>query len=63
MFCKDSYGIPNLADNKDSNCYVHDNSMEPTINKPINLPGLFNNMRTDTTQYDFLLKRPISNSL
>jgi hypothetical protein len=69
MFCKqykvewDSYGIQNLADNKDSNCYVHDNSMEPTINKPINLPGLFNNMRTDTTQYDFLLNKPISNSL
>ena len=69
MFCDkykvewNSYGIPNLADTKDSNCYVHDNSMEPTINKPINPPGLFNNMRTDVTHYDFLLNKPISNSL
>jgi len=69
MFCDkykvdwDSYGIPNLDDTKDSNCYVHDNSMQPTIGQPINPPGLFNNMRTDVGQYDFLLKRPISNSL
>ena len=69
MFCDkykvewNSYGIPNLSDNKDSNCYVHDNSMASTINKPINPPGLFNNMRTDTTHYDFLLNKPISNSL
>ena len=59
----DSYGIPNLSDNKDSNCYVHDNSMQATINRPINPPGLFNDQRMDATQYDFLLKRPISNSL
>ena len=58
-----SYGIPNLSDNKDKNCYVHDNSMESTINKPINPPGLFNNMRDGNSQYDFLLNRPISNSL
>ena len=59
----DSYGIPNLSDNKDKNCYVHDNSMEATINRPINPPGLFNDQRMDRTQYDFLLNRPISNSL
>ena len=59
----DSYGVPNLSDNKDSNCYVHDNSMQATINRPINPPGLFNDQRMDATQYDFLLKRPISNSL
>lgn len=59
----DSYGIPNLSDNKDKNCYVHDNSVEPTINRPINPPGLFNDQRMDATQYDFLLNRPISNSL
>lgn len=58
-----SYGIPNLSDNKDSNCYVHDNSMISTINRPINPPGLFNDQRMDRTQYDFLLNRPISNSL
>lgn len=58
-----SYGIPNLSDNKDKNCYVHDNSMEATINRPINPPGLFNNMRDGNSQYDFLLNRPISNSL
>ena len=69
MFCEkykiewDSYGIPNISDNKDNNCYVNDNSMRATINKPINPPGLFNNMRTDTTHYDFLLDRPISNNL
>ena len=59
----DSYGIPNLSDNKDKNCYVHDNSMEATINRPINPPGLFNDQRGGTNQYDFLLNRPISNSL
>lgn len=59
----DSYGIPNLSDNKDKNCYVHDNSMEATINRPINPPGLFNDQRGGATQYDFLLNRPISNSL
>ena len=58
-----SYGIPNLSDNKDKNCYVHDNSMEATINRPINPPGLFNNMRDGNSQYDFLLNRPIINSL
>jgi hypothetical protein len=59
----DSYGIPNLSDNKDKNCYVHDNSMVSTINRPINPPGLFNDQRMSATQYDFLLNRPISNSL
>ena len=59
----DSYGIPNLSDNKDKNCYVHDNSVEPTINRPINPPGLFNDQRMSATQYDFVLNRPISNSL
>ena len=59
----DSYGIPNLSDNKDKNCYVHDNSMQATINRPINPPGLFNDQRGGTNQYDFLLNRPISNSL
>ena len=59
----DSYGIPNLSDNKDKNCYVHDNSMQATINRPINPPGLFNDQRMDATQYDFLLNRPISNSI
>jgi hypothetical protein len=59
----DSYGIPNLSDNKDKNCYVHDNSMQATINRPINPPGLFNDQRMDANQYDFLLNRPISNSL
>jgi len=59
----DSYGIPNLSDNKDKNCYVHDNSMQATINRPINPPGLFNDQRMDATQYDFLLNRPISNGL
>ena len=59
----DSYGIPNLTDNKDKNCYVHDNSLDATINRPINPPGLFNNMRGSNSQYDFLLNRPISNSL
>ena len=59
----DSYGIPNLTDNKDKNCYIHDNSMEATINKPINPPGLFNDQRMDRTQYDFLLNKPISNNL
>ena len=69
MFCDkykvewNSYGIPNLADNKDSNCYVNDNSMVPTFNEPINPPGLFNNQRADTNHYDFLLNKPISNSL
>ena len=59
----DSYGIPNLSDNKDKNCYVHDNSMAPTINRPINPPGLFNDQRGGANHYDFLLNRPISNSL
>lgn len=59
----DSYGIPNLSDNKDKNCYVHDNAVQATINRPINPPGLFNDQRMDRTQYDFLLNRPISNSL
>jgi len=59
----DSYGIPNLSDNKDKNCYVHDNSMQATVNRPINPPGLFNDQRGGTNQYDFLLNRPISNSL
>tara|TARA_A100001015_G_scaffold320181_1_gene445669 strand:+ start:1463 stop:2488 length:1026 start_codon:yes stop_codon:yes gene_type:complete len=59
----DSYGIPNLSDNKDKNCYVHDNSMVSTINRPINPPGLFNDQRMSANQYDFLLNRPISNSL
>lgn len=59
----DSYGIPNLSDNKDKNCYVHDNSMVSTINRPINPPGLFNDQRGNTNQYDFLLNKPISNSL
>ena len=69
MFCDkykvewNSYGIPNLADNKDGNCYVNDNSMEKQFNEPINPPGLFNNQRADTNQYDFLLNKPISNSL
>ncbi len=58
-----SYGVPNLSDNKDSNCYVHDNSMQATINRPINPPGLFNDQRGGANQYDFLLDRPISNSL
>ena len=59
----DSYGIPNLSDNKDKNCYVHDNSMQATINRPINPPGLFNDQRGGTNQYDYLLNKPISNSL
>ena len=59
----DSYGIPNLSDNKDKNCYVQDNSMQTTINRPINPPGLFNDQRGGTNQYDFLLNRPISNSI
>jgi len=59
----DSYGIPNLSDDKDKNCYVHDNSMQATINRPMNPPGLFNDQRMNTTQYDFLLNKPISNSL
>ena len=59
----DSYGIPNLSDNKDKNCYVQDNSMQATINRPINPPGLFNDQRGGTNQYDFLLNKPISNSL
>ena len=59
----DSYGIPNLSDNKDKNCYVHDNDTQATINRPINPPGLFNDQRMDATYHDFLLKRPISNSL
>ena len=69
MFCDkykvewNSYGIPNINDNKDSNCYVNENSEEGTFNNPINSPGLFNNQRADTNQYDFLLNRPISNSL
>jgi hypothetical protein len=69
MFCDkykvewNSYGIPNLSDNKDSNCYVNDNSMEKQFNEPINPPGLFNNQRADATHYDFLLNKPISNSL
>ena len=70
MFCDkykvewNSYGIPNTNDNNDSNCYVNDNSLEPTMNRPINAPGLFNNVRTDVTHYDWLLqKQTISNSL
>ena len=69
MFCDkykvdwNSYGIPNLSDNKDSNCYVNDNSMVPTFNEPINPPGLFNNQRGNKNHYDFLLNKPISNSL
>ena len=69
MFCDkykvewNSYGIPNLSDNKDSNCYVNDNSMAPTFNEPINPPGLFNNQRAGANHYDFLLNKPISNSL
>jgi len=69
MFCDkykvewNSYGLPNLSDNKDSNCYVNDNSMEKQFNEPINPPGLFNNQRADTNHYDFLLNKPISNSL
>lgn len=59
----DSYGIPNLSDNKDNNCYVHDNSMQATINRPINPPGIFNDQRGGANQYDFLLNRPINNSL
>ena len=69
MFCDkykvewNSYGIPNLSDNKDSNCYVNDNSMEKQFNEPINPPGLFNNQRAGANHYDFLLNKPISNSL
>jgi len=69
MFCDkykvewNSYGIPNLSDNKDSNCYVNDNSMEKQFNEPINPPGLFNNQRGNKNHYDFLLNKPISNSL
>ena len=37
--------------------------MQATINRPINPPGLFNDQRMDATQYDFLLNKPISNSL
>tara|TARA_B100001094_G_scaffold143988_2_gene139502 strand:+ start:4351 stop:5376 length:1026 start_codon:yes stop_codon:yes gene_type:complete len=59
----DSYGIPNLSDNKDKNCYVHDNSMQATINRPINPPGIFNDQRGGANQYDFLMNKPISNSL
>jgi len=69
MFCDkykvewNSYGIPNSNDKGDKNCYVNENSEEGTFNLPINSPGLFNNVRTDTTHYDFLLNRPITNSL
>jgi len=69
MFCDkykvewNSYGVPNQSDRGDKNCYVNDNSMEKQFNEPINPPGLFNNQRADTDQYDFLLNKPISNSL
>jgi len=70
MFCDkykiewNSYGIPNESDTTDESCYVNNNSTSTTYNKPWNPPGLFNNNRTDVTQYDWLLqKQTISNSL
>ncbi len=70
MFCDkykiewDSYGIPNTNDNKDTNCYVNENSTKMKYNDPWNPPGLFNNQRNDITKYDWLLKNhTIGNSL
>ena len=70
MFCNkykvewDSYGVENENDTSDKGCYLNQNSTETTYNNPINPPGLFNNVRTDVTQYDWMLqKQTISNSL
>ena len=70
MFCDkykiewNSYGVPNESDTTDEGCYVNHNASTTTYNQPWNPPGLFNNNRTDVTQYDWLLqKQTISNSL
>ncbi len=69
MFCDkykldwNSYGIENSNNLTDKNCYVNQNSTQTTFNEPWNPPGLFNNERTDTTHYDWVLKPSISNSL
>ena len=70
MFCDkykiewDSYGIENKNDTSDKGCYLNQNSTETVFNDPINPPGLFNNVRTDVTHYDWMLqKQTISNSL
>ena len=70
MFCDkykiewDSYGIENKNDTSDKGCYLNQNSTETVYNDPINPPGLFNNVRTDVTHYDWMLqKQTISNSL
>ena len=69
MFCDkykiewDSYGVENSNNLTDKNCYVNQNSTQTTFNEPTNPPGLFNNMRTDATHYDWVLKPSISNSL
>ena len=70
MFCNkykvewDSYGIPNETDITDKACFLNENCTIMTYNEPINAPGLFNNVRTDVTQYDWLLnKQTVSSSL
>ena len=69
MFCDkykatwNSYGIENSNDLTDKDCYVNQNSTQTVFNEPANPPGLFNNQRGGAHQYDFLLDRPISNSL
>ena len=69
MFCEkykmnwNSYGIENSNDLTDKGCYVNQNSTQTVFNEPTNPPGLFNNMRTDATHYDWVLKPSISNSL
>ena len=53
----DSHGIQNTSDTTDHGCYVNQNSTSTNFNDPWSGPGLFNNNRTDVTQYDWLLQR------
>ena len=60
----DSHGIQNQSDIMDGSCYVNQNATSTNFNDPWSGPGLFNDNRTDVTQYDWLLQRQtISNSL
>tara|TARA_Y100001958_G_C21200529_1_gene527256 strand:+ start:602 stop:1606 length:1005 start_codon:yes stop_codon:yes gene_type:complete len=69
MFCNkykldwDKYGVPNLNDNSDKDCYLNNNATIPKYNEPWNGPGYFNNQVVDATHYDFLLKNSIDKHL
>jgi hypothetical protein len=55
--------LPSDQKNMHSPMFFNKYSTKPEYNEPWQGPGLYDNMRKDTGAHDWLLKRPISNSL